>query len=246
MKSWRITRAGMNGISASAATPGRHDASVSTSARSTMPPPAWRRSVLEQDLERDRQRVAGRSAGRSRRAGRGRGGPAPSGARAPKGSIGDTRPSSARLATLRCGWKRTAHDPDAAPTRADEGLGRLPGRRSGATTEPRHQAATRGRRDRPRPALRAAATHRHGDGEVHARRPRRIPTSTRRRASRRSSGSSAPARSGPPSASRSTGPAGRSTRCASRDAGRRERFRELVDRRPRVRRGARRSSRRSS
>ena len=37
-----ITREGMNGISASAATPGRHEARVSTSAGSTMPPPAWR------------------------------------------------------------------------------------------------------------------------------------------------------------------------------------------------------------
>ena len=37
-----ITRDGMNGISASATTPGRQAASVVTSRSSTMPPPAWR------------------------------------------------------------------------------------------------------------------------------------------------------------------------------------------------------------
>ena len=42
VKSWRITREGMNGISASAVAPGRHAASVSTSSPRTIPPPAWR------------------------------------------------------------------------------------------------------------------------------------------------------------------------------------------------------------
>src|SRR5947207_2278656 len=42
VKSWSRTRAGTNGTSASAATPGRHEARVSTSAAWTMPPPAWR------------------------------------------------------------------------------------------------------------------------------------------------------------------------------------------------------------
>ncbi len=42
VKSWRSTRDGMNGISASAATPGRHDARVCTSSAVTTPRPALR------------------------------------------------------------------------------------------------------------------------------------------------------------------------------------------------------------
>ena len=44
VKSWRMTRDGMNGTSASAGTPGRQAANVSTSASVTIPPPAWRRT----------------------------------------------------------------------------------------------------------------------------------------------------------------------------------------------------------
>jgi hypothetical protein len=40
VKSWRMTLAGMNGTSASAGEPGRHEASVSTSSGRTMPRPA--------------------------------------------------------------------------------------------------------------------------------------------------------------------------------------------------------------
>jgi hypothetical protein len=42
VKSWSRTREGMNGISASVVAPGRHPASVSTSAGSIRPPPAFR------------------------------------------------------------------------------------------------------------------------------------------------------------------------------------------------------------
>ncbi len=42
VKSWSRTRAGMKGISAEVADPGRHAASVCTSASATMPPPACR------------------------------------------------------------------------------------------------------------------------------------------------------------------------------------------------------------
>ena len=55
-----MTRDGMNGISASATTPGRHAASVSTSAASTMPPPRVAEQVLEQDPDGDGQRVTRR------------------------------------------------------------------------------------------------------------------------------------------------------------------------------------------
>ncbi len=44
VKSCSRTRDGMNGTSASVSEPGRHDASVSTSAGSMRPPPAFRRA----------------------------------------------------------------------------------------------------------------------------------------------------------------------------------------------------------
>ena len=58
MKSWRITRAGMNGISASAGGPGRHAASVSTSSGADDAAAGVAEHVLEQDLDRDGGAVA--------------------------------------------------------------------------------------------------------------------------------------------------------------------------------------------
>ena len=108
----------------------------------------------------------------------------------------------------------------------------------------------RGGGDRPRPgdARRPTSTATHGDARPrHDATPHHAtPTSRARRASRRSSGSSGPGRSGRRSGSPSTGPAGRSTRSRAATPARRDRFREPRPGRPRVRRGRRRSSRRSS
>ena len=52
----------MNGISASAATPGRQAASVSTSAGSTIPPPAWRSRFSSRIRTVTGRRVVGRPA----------------------------------------------------------------------------------------------------------------------------------------------------------------------------------------
>ena len=179
VKSWRITRAGMNGTSASAATPGRHAASVSTSSPRTIAAAGVAQGVLEQDLERDGGARRGRAGRRRRRAGSRSGRPGPSVARAPKGSIvgrrDATRPPSRRSRTLDA-WKRTAVEAAAPLTRSQrrgEGLAttrsaRRDGRR-GATP----RATTRIER------LEAAGIdldplppghHRHGD-DVH-RRPR--------------------------------------------------------------------------
>ena len=51
VKSWSTTRAGMNGISASAATPGRQALSRSTSSRADHPAAGVPEHVLEQDLD---------------------------------------------------------------------------------------------------------------------------------------------------------------------------------------------------
>ena len=56
VKSWSRTRAGMNGISASAAAPGRQARSVSTSSARTTAAAGVAEQVLEQDLDRHRQR----------------------------------------------------------------------------------------------------------------------------------------------------------------------------------------------
>ena len=87
VKSWRSTRDGMNGISASAGDPrpprdeglhvvGRDDAAARVA-----------KQIFEQDLDRDRGRSRGRSGPRRHRAGRRPASPGPSGARAPNGSI---------------------------------------------------------------------------------------------------------------------------------------------------------------
>ena len=123
-------------------------------------------------------------------------------------------------------WKRTAPDP-AAPRRGRrmKAWRDLPGRRPGA----------RPRRDARRPIEAAGIDldpvppghHRHGDDDPRER-PRPPARALAARASRRSSGSSGPARSGPRSGvalSRAGWPI---HAVASRDAGRRERFRALV------------------
>ena len=81
VRSWRMTREGMNGISASAATPGRQAVRVSTSSGRTMPSPAWRsrfssriRIVTGADAEvhpigQDRQPIVIGEAGAERRPG---------------------------------------------------------------------------------------------------------------------------------------------------------------------------------
>ena len=55
VKSWRTTRLGMNGTSASPAPPGRQAASALTSSSRTMPAAGVAERVLEQDLEGDRR-----------------------------------------------------------------------------------------------------------------------------------------------------------------------------------------------
>ena len=71
VRSCRITRDGMNGISASAATPGRQAASVSTSAGVDDPVARVAEQVLEEDPDGDRQaRLSPVDAGRRRSTGR--------------------------------------------------------------------------------------------------------------------------------------------------------------------------------
>ena len=112
--------------------------------------------------------------------------------------------------------------------RPDEGLGRPARRRSRTATRRReHRRRPPSRRPaststRRRPAPTATATRR-----TRATTPTR--TSTPGRASRRSSASSGPAPSGPPSGSPSAAAGWPVHAVASRDAGRRERFRSLVD-----------------
>ena len=145
--------------------------------------------------------------------------------------------SVAAVGTL-VAWKSTARGrgPVRRTRPADEGLGRgarrgraRSGRRAmrdGATaSDAIDELEADGHRPRSgrRPATTATATRSTPTTTPHPHRPER----GRRAAGR--SGSSAPARSGPRSASRCTGPAGRSTRSRAAIPARRERFRSLVD-----------------
>src|SRR4029079_6390660 len=101
VKSWRITRAGMNGISASADWPGRQAARASTSPASTMRPPAWRRTFSSRIFSVTGARSSSiRSPSTASRKASGR--PAPRLPRAPNGSeLATDPPSCGRYTRLR-------------------------------------------------------------------------------------------------------------------------------------------------
>ena len=237
VKSWRITRAGMNGTSASAATArpprrqrldllGPDDAAAGVA-----------EDVLEEDLERDRgpaqvEPVADRAQPEVVGEPGSEAGPGAEGV----GQVFVVGHASSVSAVVR---RRRGRVPRRTAARhrgsaADEGLGRPAaerGERPARDARRRgwrdgHDRGARGRRHRPRPAPAGPPPPRR-----RGPRPRPSPsrTSGPKAPSRPSSGSSARGRSARRWASRCIGPAGRSAPSRAATRRRRERFRGLVE-----------------
>ena len=179
VRSCMITRDGMNGISASAATPGRHDGERLDVGRLDDAAAGVAEQVLEQDPDRDRQRRRRRSRRPAPTRGRGPGGPVRAARGRRRGRSVTTRPISVRsLHSMRASVPRPTED------RPMKAWGDLPG-----------EAAAR-RRKETEAAIDEAGIdldpvpyghHRHGD-EVHADDHVASPPPLRARARRRTPG----------------------------------------------------------